>query len=145
MNIFTEIIQNEHVAHVQDAFLYKNYLLLHMYVNGVGIKLLSIDYTQIMQDLSKLQCSSSWWMLTANGSKIFQMTSTTTSATVKTLRTLFVRQSITYEVVSNNGSLFISTDFKQLMTLNGIRHKQLKHPHRTTCAPMDKRETLYSI
>lgn len=135
---------NEYVAHVQDAFLYKNYLLLHMYVNGVGIKLLGIYYTLIMQDSSKVQCSSSWWMLTANGPNISKMTSTTTSTTVKTLRTLFVRQSITYEV-SNNGSLFISTDSKQLMALNGIRHKQLKHPHRTTCAPMDKPKNLSSI
>lgn len=98
-----------------------------------------------MQDSSKVQCSSSWWMLTANGPKIFKMTSTTTSTSVKTLRTLFVRQGITYEVVSNNGPLFISTDFKQLMALNGIRHKQLKHPHRTTRAPMDKPKNLYSL
>lgn len=55
-----KMVTNEHVAHVQDAFLYKNYLLLHMYVNRIGLKLIGIYmyYTLIMQDSSKVQCSS---------------------------------------------------------------------------------------
>ncbi|XP_062585296.1 uncharacterized protein K02A2.6-like [Saccostrea cucullata] len=54
--------------------------------------------------------------------EVFHMTSTTASATVKTLRTLFSRQGIPNEVVSDNGPQFISAEFKQFMTQNGIRH-----------------------
>ncbi|XP_062600131.1 uncharacterized protein K02A2.6-like [Saccostrea cucullata] len=54
--------------------------------------------------------------------EVFHMTSTTALATIKTLRTLFARQSIPNEVVSDNGPQFISAEFKQFMVQNGIRH-----------------------
>lgn len=64
--------------------------------------------------------------------EVFQMTSTTTSATVKTLRTLFARQGIPNKVVNDNGSQFISAEFKQFMALNGIKHITSAPYHRYT-------------
>jgi transposase InsO family protein len=53
---------------------------------------------------------------------VFHMTSTTATATVKTLRTLFACQGIPNEVVSDNGPQFVAAEFKQFMAQNGIRH-----------------------
>lgn len=50
------------------------------------------------------------------------MKSTTSNATINTLRTLFARQGIPVEVVSDNGPQFRSEEFRQFMESNAIRH-----------------------
>lgn len=67
-------------------------------------------------------CSSSLVDAHSKWPEVFHMTSTTASATVKTLCTLFARQGIPNEEVSDNGPQGISAKFKQFMALNGIRH-----------------------
>lgn len=54
--------------------------------------------------------------------EIFEMKSTTSNATINTLRTLFVRQGIPVEVVSDNWPQFRSEEFRQFMESNAIRH-----------------------
>lgn len=53
---------------------------------------------------------------------IFEMKSTASNATINTLRTLFARQGIPVEVVSDNGPQFRSEEFRQFMESNAIRH-----------------------
>ena len=53
---------------------------------------------------------------------IFEMRSTTSTATISTLRTLFVRQGIPVEIVSDNGPQFRSEEFRQFMESNHIYH-----------------------
>lgn len=61
-------------------------------------------------------------------SEVFQMISTTTSAIVKNLRTLFVRQGQGMPNEVDNSPQFISAELKQFMALDGIRHNILTVP-----------------
>lgn len=54
--------------------------------------------------------------------EVFHMRSTTTSSTVQVLRTLFARQGVPREIVSDNGPQFKSDEFKHFMVMNNIRH-----------------------
>ena len=54
--------------------------------------------------------------------EVFQMNSTTTSATISILRMLFARFGIPREIVSDNGPQFISHEMKEFLKSNGIRH-----------------------
>ncbi|XP_062608629.1 uncharacterized protein K02A2.6-like [Saccostrea cucullata] len=54
--------------------------------------------------------------------EVFEMRSTTSNATINTLRTLFARQGIPAEIVSDNGPQFRSEEFRQFMESNAIRH-----------------------
>jgi transposase InsO family protein len=52
----------------------------------------------------------------------FEMKSTPNTATINTLRTLFARQGIPAEIMSDNGPQFRSDEFRQFMESNAIRH-----------------------
>ncbi|KAK3107500.1 hypothetical protein FSP39_015888 [Pinctada imbricata] len=52
----------------------------------------------------------------------FEMRTTTTAATINVLRTLFARQGIPNELVSDNGPQFRSEEFRLFMESNAIRH-----------------------
>ncbi|XP_062603100.1 uncharacterized protein K02A2.6-like [Saccostrea cucullata] len=54
--------------------------------------------------------------------EVFEMRSTSSNATINTLRTLFARQGIPAEIVSDNGPQFRSEEFRQFMESNAIRH-----------------------
>lgn len=54
--------------------------------------------------------------------EVFHMQSTTSAATVTVLRSLFARQGIPHELVSDNGPQFCSEEFKVFMKANAIRH-----------------------
>ena len=54
--------------------------------------------------------------------EVFQMNSTTASATISILRMLFARFGIPREIVSDNGPQFISHEMKEFLKSNGIRH-----------------------
>lgn len=55
--------------------------------------------------------------------------SITTFTTVKILKEMFARFGIPNTVVSDNGPAFISSEFKQFMTSNGIHHKLMAAYH----------------
>lgn len=57
----------------------------------------------------------------------FLMSSTSTTATIQVLRSVFVRNGLPITLVSDNGPQFSSEELAQFMQRNGIRHK--------TCAP----------
>ena len=50
------------------------------------------------------------------------MASSTSSATIENVRTTFAQLGIPQTVVTDNGSSFVSAEFKQFLTKNGIRH-----------------------
>ena len=63
-----------------------------------------------------------------NGLKF--MNSTTTTATIEALRTLFARYGLSESIVSDNGPQFCSSEFAQFCHTNGICHVRvpLYHP-----------------
>ena len=48
--------------------------------------------------------------------------SATTATTIQKLRTMFATHGLPQAVVSDNGSVFTSSDFEEFMQMNGIRH-----------------------
>ena len=50
------------------------------------------------------------------------MSSTTAVRTISVLREMFSRLGIPEQLVSDNGPQFLSDEFKQFMTTNGIKH-----------------------
>ena len=63
-------------------------------------------------------------------SEVRVLNSSTTEATVGTLRTTFAKFGIPATVVSDNGTCFVSEVFQAFMSRNGIRHIKVapKHP-----------------
>ncbi|XP_014678152.1 PREDICTED: uncharacterized protein K02A2.6-like [Priapulus caudatus] len=55
--------------------------------------------------------------------EVEQMRSTTTERTIEVLRAWFARFGLPEELCSDNGPQFISAEFKQFLSQNGIRHK----------------------
>jgi len=54
--------------------------------------------------------------------EIFAMNSTTSSATITTLRSLFARLGLPHVVVTDNGPQFTSEEFKLFMSMNAVKH-----------------------
>ena len=54
--------------------------------------------------------------------EVFIMTSATSSKTIELLRTLFSSYGLPEQIVTDNGSQFISTEFQEFMQNNGIKH-----------------------
>lgn len=54
--------------------------------------------------------------------EVVPVRSTTTSATVDVLQTIFARNGIPEQIVSDNGPQFTSTEFKTFLDNNGIKH-----------------------
>ena len=59
--------------------------------------------------------------------EVVPMQSTTSTATIHVLRTIFARYGLPEHIVSDNGPQLTSAEFKEFLTENGIRH--------TTTAP----------
>ena len=62
--------------------------------------------------------------------EVIPVSSTTSSSTIGVLRDLFARFGIPEEIVSDNGTQFVSEDFQAFIRSNGIRHitSALYHP-----------------
>lgn len=76
--------------------------------------------------------------------EVFHMTSTTSSRTTDMLH-LFALYGLPEEVVSDNGSQFVSSEFKQFLTRNGIKQtlvpaydRASKWSSRKVCADLEK-------
>lgn len=54
--------------------------------------------------------------------EVFNMTTTTSSKTIETLRSLFASYGLPEEIVSDNGPQFTSGEFQQFMKKNGVKH-----------------------
>ena len=54
--------------------------------------------------------------------EVFQMDSTTSSATIQCLRDVFSRFGLPDRIVSDNASYFVSAEFAEFMNKNGIKH-----------------------
>ena len=54
--------------------------------------------------------------------EVFEMTSTSTTKTIATLRHLFAAYGLPEQVVSDNGPQFISEEFATFLKKNGVRH-----------------------
>ena len=57
------------------------------------------------------------------------MPSTTSTATIEKLRDMFARYGIPDRLVSDNGPQFVSNEFSQFMSLNGIKHSLVAPYH----------------
>ena len=71
------------------------------------------------------------WLLTIDAHskwmEVFQMSSTTSNATIQCLREIFSRFGLPDRIISNNAPNFLNAEFAEFMKNNGIRH--------TTSAP----------
>lgn len=54
--------------------------------------------------------------------EVFKINTTTATATIQVLRTVFTRFGIPESIVSDNGPQFTSNEFTEFCYLNGIRH-----------------------
>ena len=54
--------------------------------------------------------------------EVFPMKSITTTKTLEILRNLFATYGLPYQLVSDNGPQFVSSDFEMCMKVNGIKH-----------------------
>ena len=54
--------------------------------------------------------------------EVFQVSSATSSETIRHLRTTFARFGLPHTVVTDNGSCFTSEEFETFLTKNGVRH-----------------------
>ena len=57
------------------------------------------------------------------------MTTTTTNKTITALSKIFSRNSIPRQIVSDNGPQFVSEEFSQFMSANGIKHNWSSQYH----------------
>ena len=57
------------------------------------------------------------------------MENATSTATIRYLRQLFAQFGIPETIVSDNGTQFVSVEFKEFCRLNGIRHVQTAPYH----------------
>ena len=57
------------------------------------------------------------------------MPSTTSTATIEKLRDMFARYGIRDRLVRDNGPQFVSNEFSQFMSLNGIKHSLVAPYH----------------
>ena len=69
--------------------------------------------------------------------KVIQMKSTTTERTIEVLLYIFARNGLPEHLVMDNGPQFVSEQFEQFMSYNGIRHtmpSKNEWPCRKICA-----------
>jgi hypothetical protein len=64
--------------------------------------------------------------------EVFPMSTTTSSATISVMRSLFARYGLPVRVVSDNGPQFISEEFSQFLKRNGIQHTLSPPYHAST-------------
>lgn len=85
---------------------------------GHGHAYVHIDFTGPMDNLTFLVIidAHSKWI------ELFKMNSTTATATIQVLRTVFARFGIPESIVSDNGPQFTLNEFTKFCYLNGIRH-----------------------
>ncbi|XP_033098565.1 uncharacterized protein K02A2.6-like [Anneissia japonica] len=85
---------------------------------------LHVDYAELKgQHLFIVLDSHSKWV------EVYPMKITTTNKTLDILRRLFSSYGLPEEIVSDNGPQFISSDFAEFMTRNGIIHKRVAPYH----------------
>ena len=53
---------------------------------------------------------------------VLEMNATTAAKTIAVLREMFSRYGLPKQVVTDNGPQFASTEFRQFLTLNGVKH-----------------------
>ena len=84
-----------------------------------------IDFAGPMDDLTFLVIidAHSKWI------EVFKMNSTTATATIRELRSVFARFGIPESIVSDNGPQFTSSEFTEFCRLNGIRHVRVLPYH----------------
>ena len=61
--------------------------------------------------------------------EVYPMKSITTSKTLEILRNLFAAYGLPYQIVSDNGPQFVSTEFETCMKTNGIKHIRVAPYH----------------
>ena len=61
--------------------------------------------------------------------EVFPMRSITTTKTLEILRSLFATYGLPYQLVSDNGPQFISSEFEMCMKVNGIKHIKVAPYH----------------
>ena len=61
--------------------------------------------------------------------EVFKMNSTTATATIQVLRTVFARFGIPESIVSDNGPQFTSSEFTEFCHVNGIHHVRVPPYH----------------
>ena len=64
--------------------------------------------------------------------EIFPMTSSTATATIQRLKTVFAQFGLPEMIVTDNGPCFVSSEFKNFTTSNGIRHVTISPYHPST-------------
>ena len=64
--------------------------------------------------------------------EVFPMRTTTTGQTIDILRSVFARNGIPKQIVTDNGPQFISEEFRKFVTANGIKHFRSAPYHRAT-------------
>ena len=61
--------------------------------------------------------------------EVHEMSSTTSTATIHKLRSIFASYGLSEELVSDNGPLFVSKDFDIFLKRNGIKHTLIPPYH----------------
>ncbi|XP_021339765.1 uncharacterized protein K02A2.6-like, partial [Mizuhopecten yessoensis] len=76
--------------------------------------------------------------------EVVQMKSTTAERTIEVLRTIFARNGVPRQIVSDNGPQFKSELFHNFMRLNGIKHITSAPYHPSTNGSLNAAERNYS-
>ncbi len=79
------------------------------------------EYTSILWDLLILMDSYYKWP------EVVPMQSITVKRIIEELRPIFARFGLPNQIVSDNGSQFVSEEFRELLTSNGTHHKGWHH------------------